>query len=454
MIKETQTILIKGSPSVIYTVYRPIKGPQGFVNNPSLNPPNPTLPVQIIRLSTFNRGFSTFGPIFDALWHAIDVKTAGKNVLAKTSGVGWNTQLNLSDNLGNIGYVEATAYVKFPKKVDTRVPQGSISAPYFFTKKMVRQNLFFENPSQGFLTGWNCAMFAKIYDPVAFPNGQQPNRQFWIDKFIRTFGKFDYVDLDLIFFNNLRSAIDGIGNNNNANYFNEFFRCKFFSAIRRQKPVSTDRLTALNLLANFDGGFEPFNLELIIYGPFISDSWILAVTWMLSVVFFVFNQTLSTTTLAPFFPTATNPTRGAVDVVSDRVRFNMLMRLLGTACQCKEGVQFDYLQGRNIDDVIVQGLDYAISILGNPPYNKPRPSSNVTGTFGNIVSTYLNANWSTVYRKSERNCKHGLIQSNGNLLGGQTENPNNIHYNDQTPLWHTVVLRSYSELVKKSCDSD
>ena len=274
------------------------------------------------------------------------------------------------DTHGNIFACDLARPLIFPNNIDMRIPQGSFGrTPYYFTTKDTINAPFSVNDEQGYYASWNDALVNKISIPYSGLNGPVPiSRGYWINDYISNKKEVDFNDIKHLWQHVARTnALNGDANNlfYNADFFNPIFKCQFLKAIKT-KYVSSD---IYKLIKSYNGLWLDVNTTNdLIQSRNISDAWILINVWLLRTAYVVMEPYTNKLGIFRAFNPTTNDLYPNVPSVSylGSLSVFLLARIIGT--QKTGSPEFDWLQGRDLNQIINDSLNYTLNILGQRPW--------------------------------------------------------------------------------------
>lgn len=365
--ERIEVIKIRGFPDLVIPVFRSKSG--GWVIQiPLASDPTMMLTLRSVFLGKQLRSFNSI------VEQAFTTSFGGfKNTFLNPD---FQSDISLfegqyADTAGNIATFHTGGWTKLPAKFDRRFPQGVPFNPapsndeYSFDK-IARGPLFDSNGDEGFYVGWNTTWNNKIPASNDVSTGIGLSRVYWIRNFLEKHKKLSFDDLEhLSFVQAVANSLSAFANDRpveNADFFTPLFKKRFFEAVKAHPTKERER--ALRLLANFQGRWFDGNRAEVAATTDVSDKFILASLWLTCVMEEILNPFLTGTTRQ--ICSAANPCTPLPSKSSPSLAYatNLLARILKTNCDNR--VFFPgWLAGQpNVDKVIVQCLDQAISILG------------------------------------------------------------------------------------------
>ena len=266
-----------------------------------------------------------------------------------------------TDRCGNIFACDLARPLIWPKKVDSRIPQGIIGPAYYFSVKDTIETPFNVNPKQGFFAIWNDPLLNEISIPYSGLNGPVPiSRGYYISDYAKSISHFTFRDIRYTWKHiAITNALNGDSNSlfYNADFFVPIFKKKFFDIIKK-----SDKKSIIDFLSDYNGNWLfPDNL---VSGNDINSQWILANVWILRAAYVIMEPYADKLGIfAPFNPTQNNlyPEIPSVSFIGSLSVF-LLARILGVQ---KTGFpEFDWLGKRNINEIVIDALDYSLKIIG------------------------------------------------------------------------------------------
>jgi hypothetical protein len=382
-----------------------------------------------------------------------------KNTFLKSE---WQTDLLLFE--GN--YVDANTIAVFHtggwtslgSKYDRRFPQGDSiqeapSNDVYSYLKIVKQPLLDLNTPQGFYIGWN-SLFKQGSETV-LPVGV--NRVYWLDDYIRSFKKLGLENLKQIslrqYVANNNTAFNDGNPDEDADLFTILFKNRFFQAVK--KYPTKNRLQAVKLLQDFTGEWFDGDLNHILHGLDISDKRILASVWLNAVANRILNPYVTGTSREVATATIENP----IPTLNPAGKKNGLLRQSNTLSRIF-GVSNDntlFFDGwlkkqPKIDQIIVEALDFSISILGGFDSMAWGKGKRGIHKFNNLslgsVQTMPMCNTSGCIMVAEFSTKEIRMETilalgqSGEVLGNTSQEPQfNKHSFDQQEAFINLQLR-------------
>lgn len=287
---------------------------------------------------------------------------------------------------GNIFVCDLARPLVLPTNIDMRIPQGSFGrTPYYFTHENTINAPFSVNHKKGYYASWNDALINGINVPYSGLNGPVPiSRGYWINDYISKKKKVNFNDIkNLWAYVSVTNALNGDGDNlfYNADFFNPIFRSTFLKAIS-EKNISSD---IYELIKSHNGYWlDSKTTNDIILSRNINDSWILTNVWLLRTAYIVMEPYVNDLGMfRPFNPSKNNlyPNLKSINYVGSLSVF-LLARII---CKQKTGpTEFDWLKGRNLNNIIHESLEYTLTILGEKPWGiNKRPTTTIDVDFIN-----------------------------------------------------------------------
>jgi hypothetical protein len=389
---QNETVLVKQADgtfiSVIFKNYRSSSGGWVIAGVPGAIPPpfGPAIPPPSIPLgdiltlrSVFvGKQLASANAFIETLFAKSIKQFIGAFLNPSYTSDSLGLGCEFADKKGNILAGE-TGWTKLPSSFDRRFPLGfklaSVIDNTGDANYVIKEPLLDVNTKQGYYTNWN----------TEFKQGAQnwnnsyraPDRQYWINEYIRSFDKLTFEDAQRLVAHAANSQFNnGYRNGLNANASLFFlFKELFFNIVESNNPTPA-QLQALAFLADFDGRWFEGDQNDVINGLDVSPKFLLANTWLTNVCRTIFNPYLTgvfvggTSALTVPNPTAvTNPSPSMIVLLACT-----LSRILGTSCD--NTVFFNgWLNGVNLNTVIPASLNQAFALLS--PSN---PSSPFTAT--------------------------------------------------------------------------
>ncbi len=354
-------------------------------------------------------------------------------------GPGWTTSINQMamghDNQCNYWAAERGGWYDF--ETSDFIPQGVLDNPIPPSNSVERRSgTFINRPKKGFATCWNGAITQEL--PSIYGDSST-SRVVAMDEIIKRFTKdgrkIKSSDIKSILAqtgNQVQGAIpiedwkaQGlVGQNYNADVFHFAFKNRFAQAVASNP--TPDRVAAVALLEDFDGGFIDGDDFAIVNSLDVSDKWLLAQQWTWNVQAVVFESTLLDTWLV-YRGTSNKRNSNFSDYA--RKILAMLSRLLGTEPVSNQVFYPDWIANlpTDIDTIIVEALDTALVNLGGlnarPWGENKRPTATYSNAvFGPMSFTCDNppiANRAATYFVTEMTSRHNMDVS-GVLQIGQS----------------------------------
>lgn len=369
-----EVIKIAGNPDLVITVYRSKSG--GWVIQHPVSNALPTT-MLTLRCAFIERQLQGLNIIGD-LPYITSVPQFFRRALNfdhSSDLIGFEGQC--ADCDGNFGAFQATDWTQLPAGYDRRLPQGLINvAPPNSVYKLsnsARKPMFDINNPQGYYSGWN-NLFKQFAEGSAdTTTGIALSRAYWLKDYFDSFNRISFDDLKQTTFRqavaNSVVAFKSSRPTAFADLFTPLFKQRFFQAVLNQPNPTPDQLSALALLQNFEGNWFEGTKAQVVTTTDVSDAFILASAWLLNVAADILNPYLNGTYFVVNPGSAgvlnTLPSVNSFNVSNDLATFqgNLLARILGTSSD--NTLLFPgWLTSVNVDQVIVNALDTAISNLG------------------------------------------------------------------------------------------
>lgn len=369
VLQRTDIIQVLGDEPVALPIYRSTSG--GWVLTNPVIPDSTILTLRSVFIDKQLRALNTFiefafardldefkGTLLNPAWQSDILLIEGQYV----------------DSGNNIAAFHMGGWTSLPPIYDHRLPQGIPQNPapsnvVYSYQKIARSPLFDANTPQGYYVSWN-SLFkqgAAGFSDTVFPVGV--NRGYWLNEYIANIDKLSFDDLKNIslrqYVANNNTAFDNSGPDEDADLFVILFKKRFFKAVR-DNPTP-ERLQAIAFLENFRGDWFDGDLNHIINTPDVSDKRILASVWLNAVANAVLNPYLNGTTreIPTATPLDTVPTFNQFGVKNELVhQGNLLSRIFNLACDNTVFYNGWLTSQPPVDQIIVQGLDFALATLG------------------------------------------------------------------------------------------
>ncbi len=352
-------------------------------------------------------------------------------------GPGWTTSYNQMamghDNQCNYWAAERGGWYDFG--TSDFIPQGVLDNPIPPSNSVERRSgTFINRPKKGFATCWNGTITQEL--PSVYGDSST-SRVVAMDEIIKRFTKngrkIKSSDIKSILAqtgNQVQGALpiedwkaQGLANQNySADVFHNTFKNRFAQAVALSP--TPDRVAAVALLEDFDGGFIDGDDFAIVNSLDVSDKWLLAQQWTWNVQAVVFESTLLDTWLV-YSGTSNKRNSNLFDY--GRKILAMLSRLLGTEPGSNQVFYSDWIANlpTDIDTIIVEALDTALSNLGGlnvrPWGENKRPTATYSDfVFGPISFTCDNppiANRAGTYFVTEMTSRHNMDVSSVLQIG-------------------------------------
>lgn len=294
------------------------------------------------------------------------------------------------DNNGNIFAGDISRPIVPPLNIDLRIPQGTFGKqPYYISMKDTIDAPIDVNSPNGYYASWNDPLIDCISIPYSGLNGPVPiSRGYWISEWVSNYIKKNTnINLEIIrkLWQYVAKANALNGNSNNLFYNADFFVPVFKKPFLTQIKNIPSYQIFYEMLENFNGEwFNADNTSELITTHNISDAWILANVWLLRTAYVVMQPYANNLGLfTPFNPTANNkfPSINSVSYIGS-INIFLLARILGV--QKTGPTEFDWLNGRNINMIILDAFKYTLQILGDMPWGiNNRPINNISVVFEN-----------------------------------------------------------------------
>ncbi len=388
------TLVIKtGSVPLIVTfpVFRsPNKG--WVIYNPETVPPFPTIATTLQdvfigdQLKALNQGIK--------LLFTKSLKETIKVVTDPNTNSDLNSfHMQYIDTKGDVAAFHLGGWIDFPAiSVDQRLPFGFPGNPFpgvAALESAVKYTQVDTNTKQGFYAGWNTQYkeglpFGRVQGVFQFFAGELEH-VYWIDNFIKGKKKLGIKDLENLMFHVGKAngsagqgliEIDQLPDFSpdtptfTADAFNPLYRKAFFTAV--ESNPTPDRLQAVKFLESYNGNWILGDRKEALATKDISNQWILAQIWETFAWHNIFGTPWSLNGLVfpDFVPTASQlfitdlSSAGANYIVPQLLSEFLLLGRILDSTNCNNPVFFDWLNGRDLNQLIVQSLDEALAVLG------------------------------------------------------------------------------------------
>lgn len=453
------TIQIAGHSARTITVYRSTSS--GWVVTHPIN--NSTTTITTLRSVFIDRQLSVLNTFVDTISATSYNDFLNSFLNSKNQSDIMLLEGDYVDSTGVIAAFHTGGWTQLPSQYDRRFPQGIPTNPaapnsLYTYDALHKDPLTDHNTSRGFYVGWN-SLFkqgAEGSSDTVFPVGI--NRMYWLDLYLSNTGTISFKYLTDIglrqYLANNNTVLDSTALDQDADLFTPLFKDRFFQAVINN-PTS-NRLQALEFLEDFSGNWFDGDLDHILNSSDVSDQRMLASIWLNAVAHAVLNPYLNKTSREVATATKSNPipTFNAQGVYNDLTsQANTLSRIFGLACD--NTIFFDgWLNNQPaIDQIIVNGLDFALKILGGFSAQPWGAGKRGVYQFNNAVLgavASMNAcNVSGIilaaeFAPDQINMESILVLGeSGQILTDTSGNPVfNEHCFDQQPLFSQLQLRS------------
>lgn len=367
-----------------------------------------------------------------------------------------------ADTQKNILAFHTGGWTRLCPQYDRRLPQGIPNNPapsnsIYSYENIAQKPLKDINTSQGYYSSWNSLFkqYAAGSSDTIFPVGV--NRVHWLDQYIQSFNKLTFKDLKNIglkqFVANNNTAFDDGDPDQDADLFVILFKNRFFQAVNNNP--TPERLQAVNLLQNFQGDWFDGNLNNILNGSDVSDKRILASVWLNAVANQVLNPYLAGTTreVATATPSDPIPQENQFGFTNDIVnQANTLSRIFNLASDNTVFFNQWLTNQGSIDQIIVDGLDFAITTLGGfnaQPWGQGKRGIHdfenlVLGTVQTMPMCNISGCIMVAEFASDKISMRSILAlgESGEILGKPTDTPQfNEHCFDQQDKFSQLKLR-------------
>ncbi len=457
-----EVIEVAGGSPIPLTVYRSKSG--GWVIE---NPVSNSMPLAMLTLRSAFMDRSLQGLNIIGLLPSINSVPEFFSEALKFSNcsdiVGFEGQC--ADCDGNFGAFQSTVWTKLPSTYDRRLPQGiPFPAPpnsVYEAKASARKPMMDINNAQGYYSGWN-NLFKQFAEGSADTiTGLPLSRAYWLVDYLETFDTISFDDLAGFTFRealgNSIVAFEDTKPTAFADLFTPLFKDLFFAAVNNQEGgPTTEQAQALALLTDYIGNWFDGTETEVITTTNVADEFILASAWLLNVAAEILNPYLNNTIFEINAGTAGGavnalPTLNGFSVSNNLATYqgNLLARILGVSSD-NTLIYPAWLESVNVDQVIINGLNTALTKLGGMearPWGAGlRPIYQFKNAIIGTVAEALIFNASGLYFVAEFG-PDGIVQigttiplgESGQVLGTTTPvfAPHNF---DQLPYWESFEL--------------
>ena len=271
------------------------------------------------------------------------------------------------DSCNNIFACNMGNWQRLPSTVDRRLPQGIKGNKRAKTCEYEIMNPIVSfNTPELFYTSWNTPFIQGIPYSVEYA---EYSRVEWMHRYLKCHNDFTFENaVDLIYWMNDSNELS-LGESYIQNYlsdvFSQYLCKKFFDAVK--KCPTEERICAVEFLSDYNGRWIDGDLNHVINSHDISDKWILANSWTAQFIRKLLNPVLSKTILK-IKKRSCIPFSIGIEVNNEATIptpyvTSLMLRILCLG-RCKNKLQYDWLKGRCVDDIIVDALDDAIKFLG------------------------------------------------------------------------------------------
>lgn len=271
------------------------------------------------------------------------------------------------DSYNNIFACNMGNWQRLPSTVDRRLPQGISGNKRAKTCEYEIMNPIVSfNTPELFYTSWNTPFIQGI--PYSVEHAEY-SRVEWMHRYLKCHNDFTFENaVDLIHWMNDSNELS-LGESYIQNYlsdvFSQYLCKKFFDAV--MKFPTDERLFAIEFLKDYNGRWIDGDLNQVVNSHDISDKWILANSWTAQFIRKLLNPVLGKTILRiekhSCLPFNIGITVNNEATIPTPYVTSLMLRILCLG-RCKNKLQYDWLKGRCVDDIIVRALDKALEFLG------------------------------------------------------------------------------------------